>query len=73
MTRPMSFSERQHFIQCLAETRNLAIACGMGERTDSELRARCKDLLGAIDAVVGEIVGDSGYLHVKDHPAGGWG
>ena len=67
-TRPMSFSDRQHFVQCLAETRNLSIACAMGERHDSDLRKRCEGLTLAIDAVVGELVGDESYLRVKDHP-----
>ena len=38
MTRPFSFSDRQHFVQCLAIVRNLSIACALGERPDSDLR-----------------------------------
>jgi hypothetical protein len=71
-TRPMSFSDRQFFLQSLAECRNLAIACEAGERHDSELRKRCERLTMAIDGVVGELVGDESYLRVKDHPSR-WG
>jgi hypothetical protein len=71
-TRPMSFSDRQHFIQCLAETRNLSIACARGEHSDSELRRRCETLTAAIDGVVGELVGDESYLALKD-PSRHWG
>jgi hypothetical protein len=72
-TRPMSFSDRQHFVQCLAETRNLSLACASGERPDSELQKRCENLIGAIDGVVGELIGDESYLQVKEHPSRSWG
>ena len=64
MVRPMSFSDRQHLIQCLAACRNLAVACGRGEHRDSALQYRCKDLIDAIDGVAGELVGDSHYFKV---------
>jgi hypothetical protein len=64
-TRPMSFSDRQLFIQSLAESRNLATACRAGERDESELGRKCQKLTLAIDEVVGELVGDEAYL--RDH------
>ena len=67
--RPMSFSDRQYFLQSLAECRNLSVACATGEHHDSELRKKCERLYLAIDEVVGELVGDSSYLHVKEHPS----
>jgi len=72
-TRPMSFSDRQFFIQCLAEARNLSVACESGEQHDSELRKKCEKLNLAIDAVVGELVGDEGYLRLKDISSRSWG
>lgn len=66
MSRPMSFSDRQHFIQSLAICRNLAIACGQGEHRDAPLRARCEGLVSAIDGVAGELVGDASYFKVVD-------
>ncbi len=66
MTRPMSFSDRQHFIQCLAACRNLSIGCGQGEHRDSALQMRCKELIDAIDGVAGELVGDTSYFKVID-------
>ncbi|QIG47279.1 hypothetical protein G5V57_05765 [Nordella sp. HKS 07] len=66
MTRPFSFSDRQHFVQCLAIVRNLSIACAMGERPDSELGKRCNMLVTSVDDVMGELVGDSAYFHVQD-------
>ena len=65
-TRPMSFSDRQLFIQSLAQARNLAIACETGERHDSQLRKSCEALCIAIDNTVEQLVGDRAYLHVKD-------
>jgi hypothetical protein len=69
----MSLSDRQYFIQSMAECRNLSVACAAGERHDSELRKRCEHLTLAIDGVVGELVGDESYLRVKDHPSKHWG
>ncbi len=66
MTRPMSFSDRQHFIQTLAVCRNLAITCGQGEHRDSALQYRCKELIDSIDDVAGELVGDSSYFKIVD-------
>jgi hypothetical protein len=66
MNRPFSFSDRQHFVQCLAITRNLSVACGHGEGPDSGLRKRCDLLVSAIDDVVGELVGDAAYFHVHE-------
>lgn len=66
MTRPMSFSDRQHFIQSLAECRNLAVSCGKGEHRESLLQTRCLELIKTIDGVVGELVGDSNYFKVVD-------
>ncbi len=66
MTRPFSFSDRQHFVQCLAIVRNLSIACALGERADSELGRRCHMLVTSVDDVMGELVGDSAYFHVQD-------
>jgi len=63
---PMSFSDRQLFIQTLAQARNLAIECEHGESHASDLRKRCEELCTAIDGVVGELVGDASYLHVKE-------
>jgi hypothetical protein len=69
MVRPMSFSDRQHFIQSLAVSRNLAIACGIGEERDSPLKNECRKLILAIDGVAGELVGDPTYLQSKDMSA----
>ena len=66
MIRPMSFSDRQHFIQSLAACRNLAVTCGRGEHRDSALHCRCKALIDAIDGVAGELVGDANYFKVID-------
>lgn len=66
MHRPMTFSDRQHFIQSLAICRNLSIACEQSDRHDSELRKRCEELIGAIDNTAGELVGDAGYFKVID-------
>lgn len=66
ITRPMSFSDRQFFIQSLAVARNLSVECANSERPDSELRKRCEELNAAVDGVVGELVGDASYLHLKD-------
>lgn len=68
MPRPMSFSDRQHFIQSLAECRNLSVACGQGEYRESLLRTRCEELIKAIDHVAGELVGDASYLRIKELP-----
>jgi hypothetical protein len=67
MNRPFSFSDRQHFVQCLAITRNLSIACGRGERPGSELSQRCDRLVTAVDDLMGELVGDSAYFHEQDN------
>jgi len=67
MNRPFSFSDRQHFVQCLAIARNLSIACGRGERPDSELRKRCDLLVSAVDDVMGELVGDAAYFHMHEN------
>ncbi len=69
MARPMSFSDRQHFVQELAVTRNLAIACGIGEERDSPLKEHCRKLILAIDEVSREIVGDPSYPHLRDASA----
>ena len=66
MARPMSFSDRQHFVQSLAAARNLAIACGIGEERDSPLKEQCRRLILAIDNVGHEIVGDSYYPCLRD-------
>jgi hypothetical protein len=68
MSRPFSFSDRQHFVQCLAITRNLSIACARGEGPDSELRKRCDMLVTAVDDLMGELVGDSAYFRIEDSP-----
>ena len=65
-TRPMSFSDRQFYLQVLAQARNLSIECERGEQHDSELRKSCEALCVSIDRVVGELVGDSTFLHIKD-------
>lgn len=65
-SRPMSFSDRQFYLQLLAQTRNLTIECERGEGHTSELRKRCETLCTSIDGVVGELVGDASYLHVED-------
>ena len=67
MSRPMSFSDRQIFIQTLAACRNLSVECEKGER-DGSLRDRCEELQHAIDKVAGELVGDEAYFHVQDYP-----
>jgi hypothetical protein len=66
MNRPFSFSDRQHFVQCLAIVRNLSVACARGEGAQSELRKRCDMLAVAIDDLMGELVGDSAYLRVEN-------
>jgi hypothetical protein len=67
MNRPFSFSDRQHFVQSLAITRNLSMACGRGESSDSELRKRCEMLVSAVDDLMGELVGDAAYFHVHEN------
>lgn len=64
--RPMSFSDRQYFLQSLAQTRNLAVECERGERHDSDLRRTCEGLCLSIDRVVGQLVGDESYLRVTE-------
>ena len=66
MPRPMSFSDRQHFIQSLAVCRNLSIVCESGEHHDSELRKRCEELIASVDGLAGELVGDASYFHIVD-------
>lgn len=66
MVRPMSFSDRQQFVQALAVCRNLAVACGQGEQRESLLRTRCQELIKSIDGIAGELVGDSSYFKVVD-------
>jgi hypothetical protein len=68
MSRPFSFSDRQHFVQCLAVVRNLSVACARGENPESELRKRCDMLVSSVDDVMGELVGDAAYFHIKDTP-----
>jgi hypothetical protein len=68
MSRPFSFSDRQHFVQCLAVVRNLSVACARGEKPESELRKRCDMLVSSVDEVMGELVGDAAYFHIKDTP-----
>jgi hypothetical protein len=68
MNRPFSFSDRQHFVQCLAIVRNLSIACSMGEPSESEMRKRCETLIASVDDMMGELVGDSAYLHIENGP-----
>ena len=65
-SRPMSFSDRQAYLQLLAQTRNFTIECERGEAHASDLRRRCETLCQAIDGVVGELVGDASYLRVQD-------
>jgi hypothetical protein len=69
MARPMSFSDRQHFVQSLAVSRNLAIACGIAEERDSPLKEHCRKLILAIDNVSREIVGDEYYPYLRDASA----
>lgn len=66
MVRPMSFSDRQQFVQALAVCRNLAVACGQGEYRESLLQTRCLELIKSIDGVAGELVGDANYFKVID-------
>ncbi|MGE4249029.1 MAG: hypothetical protein AB7F09_06550 [Parvibaculaceae bacterium] len=61
---PMTFSERQHFIQILAQARNLSIACERSEPHGSPLRKRCEGIIRRVDDVAQELVGDAGYFHV---------
>ncbi len=69
MPRPMSFSDRQYFVQTLAECRNLSIACETAQSHDTELRRRCEGLIAAVDSVAGELVGDDAYFKVVEvHP-----
>lgn len=65
-SRPMSFSDRQFYLQLLAQTRNITVECEHGERFDSDLRKRCEALCTAIDGVVGELVGDATYLQLRE-------
>ena len=69
MARPMSFSDRQHYVSALAICRNLTVACESGEHHDSALRKRCEELLHAIDNVCGELVGDHAYLTLREGPS----
>ena len=69
MRKAMSFSDRQIFVQNLATSRNLAVECTSYEPTGSLLLYRCLELQKAIDAVAGELIGDSAYFPVKDYPA----
>lgn len=66
MNRPFSFSDRQHFVQCLAIVRNLSVACARGERPESELRKRCDMLVTSVDDLMGELVGDAAYLQTQN-------
>jgi hypothetical protein len=66
MARPMSFSDRQQFVQALAVCRNLAVACGQGEYRESLILSRCHDLIKSIDGVAGELVGDSSYFQIVE-------
>jgi hypothetical protein len=61
---PMTFSERQQFIQTLAQARNLSIACKRSEPYSSPLRKRCEDIIRRIDDVAQELVGDAGFFKV---------
>lgn len=61
--------DRQYFIQSLAVCRNLSVACATLEQHDSDLRKKCEKLYLAIDEVVGELVGDSSYLRVREWPS----
>ena len=63
MPRPM-VSDRQHFIQTLAQARNLAIDCGRAEQRDSPLRAHCERIIHRIDDVAEKLVDDAGYFKV---------
>jgi hypothetical protein len=49
-SRPMSFFDRQFYVQLLAQTRKLKIECDRGEGYASDLRKRCETLCQAIDA-----------------------
>lgn len=64
--RPMSFSDRQYYLQILYQARNLSIECERGEGHDTPLSKRCEELCASIDRVVGELVGDASYLRVED-------
>ena len=62
----MSFSDRQHFSQTLAQARNLAIACEQTQPHSSLLRTRCESFIQRIDDVAHELVGDASYFKVID-------
>jgi hypothetical protein len=64
--RPMSFSDRQHFIEALAQARNLGIACGRAETRESLLLIRCQALIRHIDAVREKLIDDAGYAQLID-------
>ena len=65
----MSFSDRQYFVQELVAVRNLAITCAKGEHEDgSELGMRCDTLVGAVDSVMAELIGDHAYPHLEAWP-----
>ena len=64
--QPLSFSDRQRFIEALAQARNLGIACGRGETRESLLLNRCQALIRHIDTVREKLINDAGYAHLID-------
>lgn len=61
---PMTFSERQRFIQTLAQARNPSIAFERSKPPSSSLQRRCEDIIRCIDDVAQELVGDAGLFKV---------
>ncbi|MFT3986287.1 hypothetical protein [Aestuariivirga sp.] len=63
---PMSFSDRQYFVDGLATVRNLASECGRGEHPKgSPLQDRCFALITAVDGVMAELLGDHSFSNVR--------
>ena len=64
--QPLSSSDRQRFIEALAQARNLGIAWGRAETRESLMLNRCGALIRHIDAVQEKLIDDTGYAQLID-------
>ena len=64
--QPLSFSDRQRFIETLAQARNLCIACGRADTRESLLLNCCHALIRSIDSVREKLIDDAGYSSLVD-------
>jgi|GEM_PF-2257296 len=63
---PMSFSDRQYFVDERATVRNLASECGKGKHPKgSPLQDRCIALITAVDGLMAELLGDHSFSNVR--------